>query len=333
MAGADRPAVKINEILGIDLGTTSVKLVRLRKNGPDNFTLIEADVMPPPENKPGGKPAPLVLDKKLHTTYAAVCYSGRNAAIRFIDVPAKMATGKLLEGRLRKQLSLGQEFRVGSAIAKEGPADGDHQVLVVAAPETEVAAIRRMIPEERPSILSLEVSGLAALHSFEHTQAAKAPGAVCYIEAGAEVTMVSFLAGGRLALARKFDYGTQHIVARLRELLDLDEENALGLLYGDPAAVASAGEDPMASFIKQLVTSRQFVEKSENLPITACYASGGLSYSPYFMAQIHETLGVPVTIWNPLEENGIKTYPRGLKGVESMFAGAMGAALAILQSK
>lgn len=333
MAGADRPAVKVNEILGIDLGTTSIKLVRLRKNGPGNFSLIEADVLPPPEPPASGKPAVLTLDKKLHTTYAAVCYSGRSAAIRFIDVPAKMSSGKLLEGRLRKQLSLGQEYRIGSAIAKEGPADGDHQVLVVAALETEVAGIRRMIPEDRPSILSLEVSGLAALHSFEHTAAARAPGAVCYIEAGAEVTMVSFLVNGRLALARKFEYGTHHIVARLRELLDVDEESAIGVLYGDPAAVAGAGEDPMASFMKQLVTSRQFVEKSENTPVTACYASGGLSYSPYCLAQIQETLGVPVSIWNPLEENGIKTYPRGLKGVESMFAGAMGAALAVLQPK
>lgn len=330
MAGeAERPAIKTNEILGIDLGTTSIKLARLKKSAQNSYTLLEADVLPPMSVDTEGNMGALQLEKKMQTTYAAVCYSGRNAAIRFLDIPAKIAESRMLETRLRKQLALGSELRVGYSIAKEGPADGDHQVLVVASPEAEITALRQLIREDRPSIASLEISGLAALHSFEQTATAGANPISCYIEAGAEVTMVSFFVEGRLALARKFEYGTHRILARLQELLDIDEDNAADILYGNPTEVARAGEDPMATFIKQLVTSRQFVEKSENVSVPICFASGGLSYSPYFIRQIQENLGIPAVIWNPLTENGIKNYPVGLKGVESMFAGALGAAMAV----
>jgi hypothetical protein len=37
-----------------------------------------------------------------------------------------------------------------------------------------------------------------------------------------------------------------------------------------------------------------------------------------------------VEVWNPFTANGVSSYPRGVKGVESMFAPALGAALAIM---
>ena len=43
-------------------------------------------------------------------------------------------------------------------------------------------------------------------------------------------------------------------------------------------------------------------------------------------APLREALGAEIDIWNPFTENGITSYPRGVKGVESMFAPALGAA-------
>jgi len=81
---------------------------------------------------------------------------------------------------------------------------------------------------------------------------------------------------------------------------------------------------------QELSISCKFVERNENSQIRHLYASGGLSYSPYWTYIIEEVIGTEVQVWNPFTANGIKNYPQGVHGVESMFSPAVGAALSVL---
>jgi hypothetical protein len=324
---------KITDILALDVGATSVKAVRLKRAG-SALQLLETEVLESVDLG-GATPPRLELDKKLHAPYLALSYSGRSAQVRYLDVPGKTpAAGAALEGRLRKLMGVAAEFRVAGSVVRGTPTGTDARMLGVAIPVEDLRRLRGLVPDNRPNLISLEISGLAALHTFEETaKARQSEGVSVYIEAGNQVTVISFFHRGELVLTRKFEAGSRDLIDRVKNLLECDEDAALGILYDDPAPLQESAEAPLSALLKQVAVSRQFVEKAEGAKVQAVHASGGLSYSPYWLSQMSGCLNAEATVWNPFLENGITTYPRGVKGVESMFAPALGAAMAILNLK
>lgn len=319
---------KLTEAVGIDLGNTSIKIVRVKKVG-NSYSLVETDVLEPIDWQ-SGEGNLISLDKRLQTSYAAICYAGLDSVIRYLDMPSKLS-GRIMENRLRKQLGVNADYRLNSTVAVPNASGDDKKIVAVAVPHTDIESIKNIVAGSKPSVISLEIAGLAALHTIEATDEVKnAKEAVCYVESGAEVTVVSFFVGGQLVLTRKFEYGGSELVARIRESLSVEHNEALGMIFDDATKLNDSSETPMAPFLKQLTISRHYIERSEECAIEKVYVSGGLSYSPYWIEQIKLTMGAEVEIWNPFESNGMTSYPRGVKGVESMFAPALGSAMAIL---
>ncbi|WFB36914.1 hypothetical protein P3T73_03950 [Kiritimatiellota bacterium B12222] len=324
---------KITDILGIDFGSTSTKLVRIKKSG-SNLTLVDADVMPTFEFSNDGKEPKLNVPKKLNAPYAAVAVTGQDSHVRFMFISSNLTDARAIQQRVSKSLSLGREHRVGYSIVERGKDELDHKVLAAGIPQVEVQAVRRLFADNHPSNISLEISGLSALNSFSHTPAVQeAEGIVCYLEAGASSVFVSFFLNGELRLVRKFDHGSLFIQRRIQDVLNINEDDALTVLFEDANPLLDQSLDPISTMTQEISISCKFVERNENSRIQQVYVSGGLSYSPYWNYTLTEIMGVEPQVWNPFVPNGMKTYPKGVYGVESMFAPAVGAALAILNSK
>ena len=323
---------KITDVLGVDFGTTSTKLIRIRKTA-SGYTLVDADVMPAYDLHQGDLPQKFSVPKKLCAPYAAACLTGTADHVRFMFVSNKMQDTRSIQNRVAKSLGLGREYRIGFSIIERGKEGLDHKVLAAAMPEAEVQTARKLFSAARPSLVSLEIAGLSALNSFSHVpEIRQAEGAVCYLEAGAEATMISFFLNGQLRLIRKFDYGSVYIQQRIQDVLSVGEEDAIDILFEDAAPLLEQSLDPIGSLLQELSISKKFVERNENTAVTRVYASGGLSYSPYWNYIMEQVMGVGIHIWNPFTANGMTQYPQGVQGVESMFAPAVGAALALLQN-
>lgn len=323
---------KITDALGVDFGKTSTKLVRIRKAG-QGFSLVEADVMPPfdfgePENLPK-----LSLPKKLASPYAAACLTTRDVQVRFMFISNKLQDAKSIQGRVAKSLGLGPDYRVGHAMVERGKDGLDHKILASAIPTPLVKSVLGLFSGQKTGLVSLQTAGLAALNSFSHLpEVQETEGAVCYLEAGALHIVISFFINGELRLVRKFDLGSEYIQQRVQEVLSVGPEEALTVLFEDATPLMETALDPVGSLLQEISISKKFVERNENAVIGKAYASGGLSYSPYWMHLMSEVLGCPVEVWNPFEPNGIKQVPKGVQGVESMFAPAMGAAMAAIRN-
>lgn len=323
---------KITDVVGVDFGTTSTKLVRIRKTV-GGYALVDADVMPTFQLRGDAVSTKLGIPKKLTAPYASACIGGSTSNVRFMFISSKMQDAKSIQGRVAKSLGLGAEHRVGYSLVERGKEAADHKVLAASMPVNELKAVRGLFSATKPSLVSLEIAGLAALNSFSHVEEVReAEGIVCYLEAGAQSTMISFFIGGELRLVRKFDYGSVYIQQRIQDVLSVDEEDALGVLFEDATVLLDQSLDPIGSLLQEISISRKFVERNENNTVTRVYASGGLSYSPYWVYTMSEVMGAEVSVWNPFTQNGIKTYPKGAQGVESMFAPAVGAALGLLQN-
>jgi len=323
---------KINDVVGIDFGATSTKLVRIRKTAA-GYALVEADVMPAFRMQEPGGGHKLNVPKKLCANYAAACMTGTSDHVRFMFISNKMQDAKSIQSRVSKSLGLGNEHRVGFSLVERGRDATDHKVLAASMPAAEVQSIRSMFASNKPSLVSVEIAGLAALNSFSHVPEVRdAEGTVCYLEAGAESTMISFFIKGELRLVRKFDYGSVYIQQRIQDVLSVDEEDALGVLFEDATSLMDQSLDPIGSLLQEISISKKFVERNENSSVSRVYASGGLSYSPYWTFMMAEVMGAELHVWNPFVANGMKTYPKGVQGVESMFAPAVGAALGLMRN-
>lgn len=321
---------KITDVLGMDFGSTSTKLVRLRKSG-DKLSLVDADVMPNFDLEGEDGNTTLSVPKKLNAPYAAAAVTSRDSHVRFMFISSKLSDTKSIRQRVGKSLGLGKEYRVGYSMVEKGREEIDHKVLAAAIPHDQVQVLRGLMPQHHPSLLSLEVAGLSALNSFSHTPAVTdAEGIVCYLEAGATSLFISFFLEGKLRLVRKFDHGSLYIQRRIQDVLNINEDDALTVLFEDASPLLDQGMDPINTMTQELSISCKFVERNENSQIQEIYASGGLSYSPYWNYVIEEVMGAEVQVWNPFESNGITSYPKGVHGVESMFSPAVGAALAVL---
>ncbi len=321
---------KITDVLGVDFGSTSTKLVRIRKSG-STLSLVDADVMPAfdldhPENE--GK---LNVPKKLNAAYAAAAVTGQDCHVRFMFISSNLNDGRAIQQRVSKSLSLGREHRVGYSIVERGKEALDHKVLAAGIPQMEIQNVRKLFDPHHPNLISMEIAGLSALNSFSHTPAVQgAEGIVCYVEAGASSVFVSFFLNGELRLVRKFDHGSLYIQRRIQDVLNINEDDALTVLFEDANPLLDQSLDPISTMTQEISISCKFVERNENSRIEHVYTSGGLSYSPYWNFTLSEIMGVEPEVWNPFVPNGIKTYPKGVYGVESMFSPAVGAALAIL---
>lgn len=222
-------------------------------------------------------------------------------------------------------MGLSNDYRISFSIIEKGKEGADHKVLAVGLPNVEVQQIRDKFAANRPSLIDLEISGLAALNTFSGTEYSQDPdGAVCYMEAGAKNIVVSFFLDGELRLVRKLDYGSAYIQQRIQEVLDIDEDEALTILFEDATPLLSAAIDPIGGLTQEISISQKFVERNENSKVVRVFSSGGLSYSPYFTYVMSRAIGVEIETWNPLLANGIKSCPQGIQGVESMFCSRHG---------
>lgn len=334
MAAKDKSKTpNITDVVGVDFGTTSTKLVRIRKSG-GKLSLVDADVMPMFDLRSGDGSHKLTVPKKLNAPYVAACHAGEESHVRFMFISSKLNDARSIQQRVGKSLGLGKEFRVGYTIVEKGKDEMDHKVLAAGMPLVEVQNLRRLFASRHPSLVSLEVAGLSALNSFSHTPAAReSEGIVCYLEAGAASTFISFFLDGELRLVRKFDHGSVYIQRRIQDVLNINEDDALTVLFEDATPLLDQSLDPIATLTQEISISCKFVERNENSAIQRVYASGGLSYSPYWTYTIAEIMGCEVRPWNPFTSNGMANYPKGVTGVESMFTPAVGAALALLKSE
>jgi Tfp pilus assembly PilM family ATPase len=321
-----------SEVVAVDLATSGAKAVRIRK-AKEGLTVMAADFLPATAlaAEEGHEPR-LVLPKNLLANYAAFTIPGENAVIRILNMPSQTDASQLPLDQIREHVGLGEEYRIGFAVASPARGKQEARVLVVGVPEQEAQAILKMVPIGAPAPFSIEVAGLAALMGFLKGPGAKdAQDAVGVIESGARVTFMALFNRGVLALVRKFDFGAESLLGKVQQQLGVDRETAQGILSDGSFDISQPVHEVMDPFLRQLSISKDFVERREDCRISRFYVSGGASLSRYWMGEICNASGIEVMQWNPFEGLHVAAaaIPEALRGQETRFTAAVGACMGV----
>ena len=325
------------DVLGLDIATSGTKAVHLRKHN-DTKTLVAADILPAlpiPSSKETSSEAvhPLHLPKSLRARHVALAVTAPGSIVKLLSFPAH--ADKSGDNQINELLGLGDasDYRVAYEPVGERHARAETRVLAVAMPEHQARSLSFLFPHGTPAPCSIEVSGLASITSFLRGPGRQhADDCVAVVDFGNSMSLVAMLSKGVLVLVRKFDFGTSAILKRVQENLGVDAETAQGILVDGSFDISQVVHQTMEAFTQQLIISRDFVERRENCHIHKLYVCGGTINLRDWLNEVQSAIGLETAFWDPFESLTVLpgAVPEKLKGHESRFAAAVGAALAVL---
>ena len=323
-----------SDVIGLDFATTALKAVRMKKTkegllvtGVAALPAIPLEVSEESE-KPG-----LSLPKNLLTNYAALTISGDGSSVRILSLQGASAA-QIDDEHVREHVGLGQDYRVGYAVALAGRGKQETKLLVVGLPEKEAQSVLSLVAVGAPAPCALEIAGLSTLSAFLYGPGkAHEQDAVAVIDAGARLTFMALFNKGVLVLVRKFDLGTESIVTKVQQQLNVDRDTARGIISDGSFDISQSVRAVMDPFLRQLTISKDFVERREDCRVKKCYLSGGASLLRYSIDEIRGATGVETAMWNPFGDLRMAdgAYPADLAGQEPRFAAAVGACLGVLE--
>jgi len=316
-------------LLALDFASSGVKAVRLKKNK-DHLVLAAIDILPPSGPDAEEKP---VLPKPLAAYYTAVCATMENSVVRVFN--QILPEEEDIEAVVRENLSAAKDARVNGLVLSRARGKRESTVLGVAVPEAMIQHYLSLFASGAPAPHSLEISGLAAFSAFLFNRGAQTENqTICLVEAGARCTYVAFLHRNQLQLVNRFDVGGNALQRQVQASLGVDADMAETILSGGSVDVSVPVRQALNPFIRQLSIYREFIERQNKSALSAVYISGGQSASPYWQTAIKEVLGFIPQVWSPFEKIEVppEVFPDNLKGQESRFAAAVGAALAGMEA-
>lgn len=323
------------DVLGLDLGGSGAKAVRLRMID-NSISVAAADILPRQTLSAAGTApvAPLDLPKTLRARYVALTTSDSGALVKLLAYP--IHSEKSADAHVYELMGLGESTDYRLAYEPVAETRSEVKVLAVAMPVQTIGTLCHLFPSGVPAPCAIEVSGLASMTAY-----ARGPGrnhaadCVAVVDFGASVTLVAFFNKGVMVLIRKFDIGTGTILKRLQDNLGVDADVASGILNDGSFDISQIVRQAMDAFLQQLIISWEFVERRENTRISRLYACGGGSTVKSWAHEIHAVTGQTPALWNPFEGIGAAqgSQLEKWKGQEVRFAAAMGAALGTLEVK
>lgn len=313
-SGQGRKRKSPSDIVGLDLGASGIKAVRMRR-GKEGLVVLRAEILPyPAGSEATGAAAPLrlTLPRPLQANYTALAISGARASVRILSLPGHLESGPARLEQIRQHIGVDEHHRLGYTVISPPKTRTENRLLVVSLPEEDARAALDSFAVGPPAPFSLEIAGLAALTAFRYGPGRQYEhgGAVGAIESGARLTVMGFFHRGLPVLVRKFDLGLQTVVDRVRQQLNVDAKTAEGLLLDGSFDMSQAIRVTLDPFIRQLSLSKEFVERREECRVEKIYLSGGMSLARFWLRELNQAGVAPMETWNPLE--GLARAPDAL---------------------
>ena len=342
----DRFKTYPGDLVGVDVGSTAIKVAHVRKTGDEialiGVELLEAQAIPSAASDDDDDEAALAtqdiqaieLSPSTKGKYAALCVTGTDAVVKLLSFPGAFNDSAIDKIIASLGLDDPDEHRIGYKLIAEGHGKSETKVLGVALPEYLAAVAPRFFPSGTPAPYSVEVSGLTAMTSFQHSAKVNhAEESVGVVDFGTDVTTYALFNKGVLSLIRRFDFGTLMIVDKVQDALGVDRETAQGIMSDGAFDISQAVSEVMEPLVKQMIVSRDFVERRENCTVGRMFASGGIVSSKNCMEEMRVALGLEIESWDPFEGLNVASgaIADDLKGQEWRFVSAIGACLGTLE--
>lgn len=317
--------------LGIDIGSSAVKMVQLKKSKGGGIELTNYGYMPlPPEAMADGISDPQAVadaikqiksDKKIKLSNIYASISGQSVIMRFTKLPV-MAPEELeqtvkIEAEQYVPYSI-DEVSITHAVLKqveeEEEGGGKYKILLVVAQKDLVNSYTEAIKSGGGSCEVVDVDTIAAINALENSYMMTADSqeggeVVAIIDSGAKTTNISVLKAGILEFTRNIPIAGNNITQAISDTLNMDAEQAEQTKISEGSVGDGSGSEIselIQNQVDELATEIRrsfdyFKAQSREPMIHKIILSGGSSNLNGFDTYLMNDLAIDVQRGNPLE--------------------------------
>ena len=310
--------------LGLDIGSSSVKLVQLKeKRG--GYQLVAFGTAPlPPEAIVDGalmNSAAIVqaiqdvfAQQKVKAKEVAIGVRGHSVIIKKISLPRM--TQEELDESIQWEAEQYIPFDVKDVnidtqiLTPEGDAAGQMDVLLVAAKKDMINDYTSVCAEAGLTATVVDVDAFAVQNAFEANYEQGPGDTVVIVNVGAAVTNLNVIARGATTFTRDITMGGNAFTEEIQKQLNISYDEAEALKVGgqgdSDAVVPQEVERVIQGVAEQLGGEIQrsldfYASTSPEGKITKAFLSGGTARVPALFKTLEARAGVPVEILNPFK--------------------------------
>lgn len=346
---------KAKGILGLDIGTSAVKIVELEE-GKKGYQLKNFGVAHlPKETIVNGvlKNASslvaaisgLVENLKTKSRYVATAVSGHPVIIKKINIPTmsqeELADSIQWEAEQYIPFDL-EEVNIDFQILGPNEANPEQmEVLLVAAKKSLLHEYEEVIREAGLEAVIVDIDSFALQNAYEVNYGVEGTPVVALIDMGASVININVVKEGKSTFSRDVFMGGNKLSEEIQKQLAVSEEEAEMLKTG--AEVENIDFDQLDKIIQEVSLSLAVeIQRSLDLhaassteeEVSKIYLSGGTSRIPGVRELIADRVGVPVEYLDPFKAiayNQASFDPEYIKEISPVAAVGVGLALRKLE--
>ncbi len=340
------------DLIGIDVGSSSLKLVRLKESR-GNYQLVNVGILPlAPEtivdNAIMDSPAiveaisNLIVGMKVKGRRVATSVSGHSVIIRKIML--SIMTEEELEASIQWEAEQYIPFdlsEVNIDFQILGPDEKDPSqmnVMLVAAKKDYVEDFVALFAEAGLEPVVMDINCFAVENTFDVNYGFVEDEVVALVDLGASATSVNVLKADVSLFTRDIQAGGNLIREELQKRLGLSSDEAERAKLGvrnigdvDPEAIDEVMDDAVENLVQEVQRSLDFfAATSGDDKITKIYLTGGVSKSRKVCDALEKHLGLPTEIINPFRNIAVNEKefdPEYLEAIGPMFSVATGLAM------
>ena len=319
------PGFNSSSIIGLDVGSSSIKAVELSIKGRGrNFELSHLGVAPVPSeaivqgaflNSAAITDAirEAVESANIKTKNVAAAVSGHSVIVKKVSLP--QMTRDELEEQIRWEAEQYIPFDVNEVnldfqILDTSEDEGQMDVLLVAAKKDLIDDYVQVITEAGLIPVAVDVAAFAVENSFEANYDFAPDDVIALVNIGAQVVNINILSGGIPCFTRDITTAGNQYTEEIQKALSISFEEAERIKLGDqgadsqdvvPQEVEQAMQSVSETVIGEISRSLDFyAATTADSRITKVVLSGGAAKVTGFEAAFRERTGLEVEMLNPL---------------------------------
>lgn len=312
-------------VIGIDIGSSSIKMVQLNETK-KGYQLVNYGIAPiPSEVIVDGAIMDssavveaikgLVAEKKVKISDVALSVSGHSVIIKKITLPAM--TEAELEESIQWEAEQYIPFPISDVnmdfhILEMVPGQPQMDVLIVAVKKDIINDYTAVMAEAGLNAVVVDVDSFALENMYCINYDVNPEETVALVNLGANVTNINILKGGMSTLTRDVSAGGRQITTEIQKHLGVSSEDAEVLKCGGEAGGIAPKdvEEVVITAMNSIVTEVQrsfdfYLSTSHDGRIDKAYLSGGSSKIKGIAAAISERTGVPTETADPFQKVGV----------------------------
>ncbi|MGC8578690.1 MAG: type IV pilus assembly protein PilM [bacterium] len=315
------------QLIGLDIGTSSVKLIELKAVGKNDYQLMNLGIANlPPDTIVDGDIIntsavtdaikSILANIKLKTKNTATAVSGHSVIMKKINMP--ITTDEALAESIQWEAEQYIPFNINEVnldfqVLERSTAEGQMSVFLVGAKKELINNYITAIGEAGLNTVVIDVGVFALQNIFEINYPEYINDTVVIINVGASITNFNIVSKGIPVFARDLTQsGGNQITEEIQKGLNISREEAEKRKTGsggtpitpDVMEIIKSASEAIAADIQRSI---DFYLSTGGEKITRILISGGTAKIPDFLNLISQRTGLPVEPLNPFKKVAVNT--------------------------